>query len=287
MKTVDGYRLTRAGLDDTSPEAHRVLADVWRRMPTWRKAATLARMFATAREHFAIGMRRQIAGLSDADVHRLWLARYCPELPGKVASMARLSLKPDELDTLQTVIAALRAAEIRYAIGGSIASSLLGISRTTADGDLCVEPFAGKEQRFLDQFTDKPDYYVSRTAVDEAVRLRRSFNVINTSTGFKVDLFVQTRRPFDACLLDRSRPDRLREDSVESVQVVSPEDCVLLKLEWYRKGSGLSDRQWQDILGVLRVKGQEIDLAYLRHWANELNVADLLEEALCDADLVS
>jgi hypothetical protein len=199
--------------------------------------------------------------------------------------MAGLMLKPDELDTLRTVVDALTRLEIRYAIGGSVASSLLGISRTTVDGDLCVEAFPGKEKQLVAAFDAFPDYYLSLTAIQEAVRSRRSFNIINSASGFKVDLFVQKSRPFETGILDRACSEFLREDDAAPVKLVSPEDCVLLKLEWYKKGSGLSDRQWQDILGVLRVRQPDIDIDYMRHWANELKVADLLEEALQDVDL--
>jgi hypothetical protein len=287
MRTVDGYRLTRAGLDDTSPEAHRVMAGIWRRMPVFKKAASISQMFETARRNFRSSLRRTQPSLSDEELQQRWLSEHCPDLPERRIAMAALSLQPDELNTLRTVVSALSQLGIRYAIGGSIASSLLGISRTTVDGDVCVEAFAGKEKQLVAAFDGLPDYYVSLPAVQEAVRSRRSFNIINSASGFKVDLFVQTSRPFEAGLLDRARSERLREDDADPVKLVSPEDCVLLKLEWYKKGSGLSDRQWQDVLGVLRVQQPDIDLEYMRRWAAELKVADLLDEALRDADLTT
>ena len=65
----------------------------------------------------------------------------------------------------------------------------------------------------------------------------------------------------------------------------SPEDTVLAKLEWYRKGGEVSDRQWRDLLGVLKVQGETLDRAYLDHWAGELDVSDLLHRALEEAGL--
>ena len=62
--------------------------------------------------------------------------------------------------------------------------------------------------------------------------------------------------------------------------VASPEDTILAKLEWYRLGDEISDRQWRDILGVLAVQGDRLDLAYMRQWAATLDVSDLLERAL-------
>ena len=60
----------------------------------------------------------------------------------------------------------------------------------------------------------------------------------------------------------------------------SPEDIILAKLELYRLGGEVSERQWRDILGVLKTCSGELSLEYLRKWANELKVSDLLERAL-------
>ena len=62
----------------------------------------------------------------------------------------------------------------------------------------------------------------------------------------------------------------------------SPEDTVLAKLEWFRLGGETSERQWWDVVGILRVT-EGADHAYLRRWAAALSVADLLERALADA----
>ena len=73
------------------------------------------------------------------------------------------------------------------------------------------------------------------------------------------------------------------EEPEHSVYVTSPEDIILSKLEWYRMGGEASDRQWRDILGVVKTKSGQLDLAYLRRLAKELAVQDLLERALQEA----
>ena len=60
---------------------------------------------------------------------------------------------------------------------------------------------------------------------------------------------------------------------------------MLAKLQWYRDGGGVSDRQWNDVLGVLKVQGATLDRAYLEEWARELGLTDLLRRALEDAGL--
>ena len=102
------------------------------------------------------------------------------------------------------------------------------------------------------------------------------FNLINTTTGFKVDLFIRKDRPFDQSVMSRRRGYVLPGVAEQPIQVVSPEDIILLKLEWYRLGDESSPQQWQDVLGVFQTQGPALDQAYLDAWAPELGVADLL-----------
>ncbi len=77
---------------------------------------------------------------------------------------------------------------------------------------------------------------------------------------------------------------RLQDDPPRDVWIASAEDVILRKLLWYRMGREVSDRQWCDVLGVLKVQGPGVDRAYLRTWARPLEVADLLERVLLEAD---
>jgi len=101
----------------------------------------------------------------------------------------------------------------------------------------------------------------------------------------KVDVFVLKERPYDLQAFERARTDTLAEDDPTPFRLASPEDVILNKLEWYRKGDHVSDRQWTDVLGVIKVQGSALDLGYLRSWASELGVYDLLKEAWTQAGL--
>ena len=189
----------------------------------------------------------------------------------------------DNLRVVLEVIGVLDALGIAYALGGSLASSIHGIMRNTADADLSVEPFPGLEDRLASMFG--PDYYVSSAAIRQAVRDRSTFNIINTSVGFKVDVFVRKERSFEYSLMRRRIHATMVDAPGRPIAVVTPEDSILLKLEWYRLGGETSDRQLSDVLGVIRVQADRLDQAYLNRWAQDLGVADLLDGARRDAGL--
>ncbi len=183
----------------------------------------------------------------------------------------------DNVPVIQDVAAALRRLGVGFALGGSWASSLQGESRNTRDADITAEPFPGREAEFAAAFG--PDYYVSRDAIRDAIQRQSSFNVIHFPSGFKVDVFIRKDTPFGRSVLARRRPTTIPSDPPEPIDVISPEDVILLKLEWFRLGGETSDRQWGDVLGVLRVQAGRLDDAYLDRWAAELGVADLLAKA--------
>jgi hypothetical protein len=189
---------------------------------------------------------------------------------------------PDLLAALTPVVDALDALGVAYHLGGSVASSAHGMPRSTLDVDLVAELEPEHVPGLVERLRDA--YYVEPDAVQRAIAARRSFNVIHLATMLKVDVFVPQGRAFDREAARRASPQPL-EEAVDARPFVlaSPEDVILAKLEWYRAGGGVSERQWDDVLGVLRVKGPTLDSAYLERWAAELGVSDLLMRARADA----
>jgi hypothetical protein len=165
---------------------------------------------------------------------------------------------------------------IEYALGGSMASSIYGVLRSTQDADLTVEPFPGREQMLADCFGEA--WYVSVPAMREANTARTSFNIIHTAIGFKCDLFVRKDRPFDVSTMSRRVSLAFPDAPNQPFWVLSPEDVILHKLKWYRLGNEASERQWLDVQNVIRAQAGKLDQDYLTHWAAELGVEDLIAE---------
>lgn len=225
---------------DTTPEAERVQFDIYRRMPESRRLAVLAGAVAAARR-----------------------------LRGEEPS----AMQPDVFETLDEVFTVLDRLGVDYVVGGSVASTLYGEPRYTQDADVIVrlrsdhvEPLAAAvEERF----------YVSRQALEEAVERKSCANLVHFDSGFKVDLMVSEERAFEA-----SRFARRRRAAVggRSFWVSTAEDTLLAKLEWYRLGGEVSDRQWRDVLGIM-LASPALDQDYLDLWSGRLGVGDLLDRA--------
>jgi hypothetical protein len=187
----------------------------------------------------------------------------------------------DLVSALRPVADAFDALGVRYYLGGSVASSAHGIARASLDADLV----AALEPEHVDALTARiaAAYYVPMDRLRYAVATKSSFNLIHLATMFKIDVFVSKGRPYDREAAMRAAVQAIDESAAASLfPVASPEDTVLAKLEWFRLGGESSERQWWDILGVLRVTS-EVDRSYLHRWAVALGVDDLLERALADA----
>lgn len=185
---------------------------------------------------------------------------------------------------LVPVIDVFEKLGVRYYIGGSVASSAHGIARSTQDIDIISDLHLQHARLLVDALTQS--FYVDLEMVQEAIQHRTSFNLIHLESLTKIDIFLLKPRSFDLQAFERTTSSGL-ENSVagRQFQLASPEDTILNKLEWYRQGGEISERQWTDVLGVLKVQSKSLDRAYLLRWAVQLGVDDLLKRSLEDAGL--
>jgi hypothetical protein len=191
----------------------------------------------------------------------------------------------DVISALLQVVDALERLHVPYAIGGSIAGMLYGEVRSTLDADLVADlsPIQANDLVAL----LRTGFYLDKAAVARAIEQRSSFNAIHLHTLAKVDVFLPRARPFDREQLRRRRLEVLVRDPERKVWVTSAEDMVLHKLEWYRLGGEVSDRQWRDVLGILKTCGPNLDAEFLRRTAGELGLGDMLDRAFAEAGLAS
>ena len=190
--------------------------------------------------------------------------------------------KPDILAALDPVVKAFGKIGVSYYLGGSVASSAYGIARATFDVDLVADLSAQHVNSLTEML--KSDYYIDKEMILDAIKRHSSFNLVHLETMLKVDIFIIKDRPYDGVAFQRKRKDTLDEEQgAAEFYLASPEDIILNKLEWFQMGGKVSERQWHDVLGIMKVQRELIDKEYLRLWAAELGISVLLEQAFRDA----
>jgi len=180
------------------------------------------------------------------------------------------------------IVVALRVAEllerigVRYTIGGSIAASLAGEPRSTIDIDVVVALTQAHVAPMLAAFG--ADFYLDDAALSRAIDTKGTVNLVEHESNIKVDLFVAGGTPLDDQQLTRRQLVEIRPG--QSLFVHPAEDILLQKLRWFVKGGETSDRQWRDILGIIRTQGERLDRVYLAANAPVLEVSAPLDRAL-------
>lgn len=186
----------------------------------------------------------------------------------------------DPIDVALRVARALESVNVEYHLGGSLASSIHGEPRATNDIDLVVDLPPDRVDALADALG--PDFAVDRESLLAAARSRASCNVFYLPLFTKVDLFVSPRGAFERSEMRRRRAVPVGSAG-ETLYVKSAEDVVLRKLLWFRDGGGRSERQWRDVIQVLRINRGALDERLMMEWADALDIAKLLHKARSEA----
>jgi len=179
-------------------------------------------------------------------------------------------------ETLRELASALDRLKIPYAIGGSLASATRGLYRATNDADLVAALRVSDADRLAAALGK--GWYADADQIRNAIEAGRSFNVVYLQFSQKVDIFPATEE-FHAVQLQRATREAPFRDDESKYPVTTSEDILLAKLRWYKDGGEVSDRQWQDIMGIVATN-PTLELEYLRSWATRLRVEKLLTRAL-------
>lgn len=185
---------------------------------------------------------------------------------------------PDIIEIAFKVVNVFEKLGIPYYLGGSLASSAFGIPRSTLDADI-VADIKSEQVVYMEKLL-KREFYIDTEMINHAILHKSSFNLIHLEMLFKIDIFILKDRPFDRQVFIRRVQRAVSEDASQKLFFAAPEDIILHKLEWYKAGGEVSDRQWNDVLGILKVQGTHLDMSYLNKWAKGLGISDLLKKAL-------
>src|ERR1044072_6076080 len=99
------------------------------------------------------------------------------------------------IEAITPVVEAFEQLGVSYYIGGSVASSVLGIPRSTLDADIVADLKLSQVQALVKLLEN--DYYIVDTMIQDAISRRASFNMISFKNALKIDVFIRGNEPFD------------------------------------------------------------------------------------------
>lgn len=184
----------------------------------------------------------------------------------------------DAIEVALIVARALEGLGIPYLVGGSVASTMHGEPRSTLDVDFAIQLEPERAAELCGALGE--EFYFDEESVREAARRKGQVNVIHRPSMVKADLYVRPNEGLFASEMARAVLVKLRNTDEATLRVATPEDTLLQKLRRYEAGDRVSDRQWRDVVGILKTRGARLDRQYLEHWADELDLTSLLERAL-------
>jgi hypothetical protein len=160
----------------------------------------------------------------------------------------------------------MEQAGLAYMLTGSFASSIYGRGRASQDIDLIIDANEIQTAKLVDLLRLN-DFYAERDAALEACRRKSMFNAIDNVTGIKIDFIFRKPRAFS-----EEEFQRRQSALVQGVRLLTAtaEDIILAKLEWAKLGG--SSRQIEDVADILKVRGDELDHAYIEKWIKELGL---------------
>ncbi|RJP30659.1 MAG: hypothetical protein C4536_09535 [Actinobacteria bacterium] len=182
----------------------------------------------------------------------------------------------NQIEILLQTAERLNSMRIPYMVTGAFAVTYYGKPRSTHDIDLIVEIDMSDTESLHEVFYK--DFYASKEAMEEAVRHHSMFNLIHNETLTKIDFWM-----LEDTVFDRERFSRRVEGELRGAPVFfsSPEDIVIVKLDWFKK-TGIH-KHYEDALGIVLVQQDSLDFEYVRDWCERGSTSELLERLLGEA----
>lgn len=242
---------------DTHLEIENILISLIRQQSTAKRTSQMCSLSQTTRKLSKRAIKRANPTLSEQELNQLFVNylyglklenRFCRVINHKISMK-----KSDIIIAVEPIITAFDQLGILYYIAGSVASSVYGMPRATQDVDFVTDLKLQSVNLLVEMLQDA--YYIDKDMILDAIKRSASFNLLHLETMIKIDIFIVKEGPYHRSVLQRRRADTLdEEDNALKFYLASSEDVILSKLDWFRKGNQISDQQWRDIQGVMKVQ---------------------------------
>jgi hypothetical protein len=210
--------------------------------------------------------------------HRILAEKYTPAfIPGGTPVEWQ---QQDALTLTQRLHQQFEQLGIPYYLGDELAAAIWGEPRVTQDADIIIQ-FQPEQLDWLISALETEGFYCPPAAVEE-VRLGvgKTISITQTQTLDNADLIAMKDEPFEQSQMSRRI---LIEDLGASFWVCTAEDIILQRLLWSRRSR--SEKQWRQVLGVLKAQAEILDYNYLADWAEQLNQSEWLRQAFLEAGI--
>jgi hypothetical protein len=283
MPALAGYKTQS---EDTSTAAELVLFSLLRSKNMAERADLMRRANRKCQQYALLGIQHDFPNATKHEIRQHYIRRRgWQERATYITNLNNEELMLEDSLWLAVKIAQIfDGFSIPYYVGGSVASSLQGEVRATEDLDLVADLTRSQAEQLID--TMSGEFYISDMAIADALAGRTSsFNVIHQATIEKADIFILRDDAFSYSKMSRRQLYRVGDETDIAFYLCSAEDIILQKLVWFKMTKGESQKQWRDILGVLKLQGGNLDFNYLWQWADTIGVAETLPQALTEAGL--
>lgn len=271
---------------DTHPEAERVLIELIRKAPMSKRFRLLRSMTAVAAKLNQQNIRQLHPDFAKEEIAATFATdHYDRKLVQGIQSILKqrkTSLTSDLLDTLSSMVKIFELLHVRYYVEGTMALSLYGMQRAAFNIDFVADLQPDLSDNVIKLL--KTTCYIDEGAVKNALLTQTGFEGIHLESMLKISVSLIPNTPFDQTIYRRLQKYIVAENC-PTINLASAEDIILAQLQEYKTGGEVADDQWNDMLGVLKVQGEMLDLAYLEQWADTLDLSHLLASACFDAGL--